>query len=64
MKVWIKRCIQCYGRLSWEWVATLVKEAHHSEYTKLTQREIDLTYGLNDKHALILTPIFTYFPLY
>jgi hypothetical protein len=55
MKVWIDRCnIQCNGRLSWEGVATLLKEAHRNQDTNLTQREIDLAYGLKDKHASIL----------
>jgi hypothetical protein len=54
MKVWIDRCIQCNGRLSWEGVATLLKEAHCNQDTNLTQREIDLAYGLKDKHASIL----------
>ena len=55
MKVWIDRYIQCNGRLSWEGVATLLKEAHHNQDTNLTQREIDLAYGLKDKHASIFT---------
>jgi hypothetical protein len=54
MKVWIDRCIQFNGRLSWEGVATLLKEAHRNQDTYITQREIDLAYGLKDKHASIL----------
>jgi hypothetical protein len=55
MKKWIDRCnIQCNGRLSWEGVATLLKEAHRNQDTNLTQREIDLAYGLKDKHESIL----------
>jgi hypothetical protein len=41
--------MQCYSRLSWEGVATLVKEAHRNQDTNLNQREIDLSYGLKDK---------------
>jgi hypothetical protein len=55
MKVWIDRQnIQCNGRLSWEWVATLLKEAHCNQDTNLTQREIDLAYGLKDKQEIII----------
>ena len=55
MKVWIDRCvIQCNGRLSWEGVDTLLKDSHHNQDANLTQREIDLTYGLKDKHGSIL----------
>jgi hypothetical protein len=61
MKVWIERYIQCYGRLSWEGVTTLAKEGYHNQYTNLTQRKIDLAYGLNDKHASIFTHIFYLF---
>jgi hypothetical protein len=52
MKVWIDRCnIKCNGRLSWEGVATLLKESHRNQDTNLTQREIDLSYGLKYKDA-------------
>ena len=55
MKVWIDRCnIKCNGRLSWEGVATLLKEAHRNQDTILTQSEIDLAYGLKYKHVRIL----------
>jgi hypothetical protein len=68
MKLWIDQCnIQCNGRLSWEGVATLLKEAHHNQDTNLTQREIDLAYGLKDKQKHIYnspTSCFSYFPLY
>jgi hypothetical protein len=53
MKVCIVRGIQCNGRLSWEGVDTLLKEAHHNQDTNLTKREIDLAYVLKDKHASI-----------
>jgi hypothetical protein len=49
MKVWIDRCIQREGRLSWEGVSTLVIEAHRNGDTNLTQQEIDLAHGLKDK---------------
>ena len=55
MKIWIDRCIQCNGRLSWEGVASLLKEAHRNQDTNLTQREIDLAYGLKYKHANTLS---------
>ena len=55
MKVWIETCIQCDGRLSWEGVSALVLEAHCNGDTNLTQMEIDLAYGLKDKHASIFT---------
>ena len=34
-------------------MSSLVKVAHHSEYTNLTQREIDLAYDLKDKQEII-----------
>ena len=49
MKVWIDRCIQHEGRLSWEGVSTLVIESHRNEDTNLMQQEIDLAHGLKDK---------------
>ena len=49
MKVWIERCAQsCHG-ISWEGSASLVKEAQRNGYNNLTEREIDLAYGLKDK---------------
>jgi hypothetical protein len=35
-------------------VASLIKATHYNGDTDLTQREIDLAYGLKDKHASIL----------
>jgi hypothetical protein len=56
MKVWIERSIQSNnGRLSWYGVATLVKEVEGKGDTNLTQREIDLAYGLKDKQESIFT---------
>ena len=40
--------------MSWEGVASLFKAAHHNRYTDITQREIDLAYGLKDKKESIL----------
>ena len=54
MNVWIERCKQCVHGISWEGVASLVKEIHLNGDTNLTQREIDLAYGLKDKHESIL----------
>ena len=54
MKVWIERCTQSGEGLSWEGVASLVKEAHRNGDTNVTEREIDLAYGLKDKHVSIL----------
>ena len=53
MKLWIEQCEQHHGRLSWEGVATLIKRAHRNEDHNLTQREIDLAYGLKDKQVSI-----------
>ena len=54
MKVGIERCKQSGHGLSWEGVASLVKEAHLNGDANLTEREIDLAYGLKDKHVIIL----------
>ena len=54
MKVWIERCEQSGHGISWEGVTSLVKATHHNGDTNLTQREIDLAYGLKDKKASIL----------
>ena len=50
MKVWID---SCNDRLSWEGVATLLKEAHRNQDTNLAQRQIDLAYGLKYKKESI-----------
>ena len=54
MKVWIEWCEQSIHGISWEGVDSLVKAAHHNGDTNLTQREIDLAYGLKDKKGSIL----------
>jgi hypothetical protein len=52
MNVWIERCKQHnQGRLSWQRLFELVREAHCNEDANVTQREIDLAYGLKDGHV-------------
>ena len=47
MNVWIEICKQHRGgRLSWKRLSEFVREACRNEYDNVTQREIDLTYGL------------------
>ena len=53
MMVWIERCQQSGRTLTWEGGASLVKEAHRNGDSNVTQREIDLAYGLRDKHVRI-----------
>jgi hypothetical protein len=49
MNVWIERCKQHHGgRLSWKQLSELVREARRNEDVNVTQREIDLAYGLKD----------------
>ena len=56
MKVWIEQCTKYNnGRLTWEGVSTLVKEAELRRDTNLTQREIALAHDLRYKHASIFT---------
>ena len=54
MKVWIERCEQYSHGISWEGVASLVKATHRNGDTNITQREIDLAYGLKYNKASIL----------
>ena len=49
MKVWIERCEQYGHGISWEGVASLVKAIQRNGDRKLTEREIDLAYGVKDK---------------
>ena len=49
MKVWIERCEQDGIGISWEGVSSLVKVTHRNGDTNLTEREINLEYGLKDK---------------
>ena len=53
MKVWIERCAQLGHGISWEGVDSLVKEAQRNGDNSLTEREIDLAYGVKDKMASI-----------
>ena len=53
MMVWIERCQQFGCTLTWEGVASLVKEAHRNGDSNVTQREIDLAYGLRDEQVHI-----------
>ena len=53
MKVWIEQCEQLGHEISWEGVASLVKETHRNGDTNLTQRGIDLAYGLKDMQESI-----------
>ena len=49
MNVWIEICKQHNGgRLSWKRLSELVREARRNGDANVTQREIDLTYGLKD----------------
>ena len=54
MKVWIEWCEQWGHGISWEGVASLVKVAHRNGDTNITEREIDLAYGLKHKQESIL----------
>ena len=53
MTVWIERCAQSGHEISWEGVASLVKAAQRNEGRNLTEREIDLAYGVKYKMASI-----------
>ena len=54
MKVFIEQCEQSGYGITWEGVASLVKAAHRNGDTNLTEREINLAYGLKDKQERIL----------
>ena len=54
MKVCIEWCEQSSHGISWEGVASLVKEAHRNGDTNIAERDIDLAYGLKVKNASIL----------
>ena len=49
MKVWIERCEQQGHGISWEGVASLVKVEKRNGDRNLTEREINLAYGVKDK---------------
>ena len=63
MTVWIERCGQSGHGISWECVDSLVKVAQRNGDRNLTEREIDLAYGLKDKMASILINHSKYFVL-
>ena len=63
MKVWIERCEQSSHWISREGVASMVKEAHCNGDGNITESEIDLAYGLEDKMASILINHSKYFIL-
>jgi hypothetical protein len=50
-----------YGKLSWDGVVELIRRAHYSQDTNLTQREIDLAYGAKDRHASITHNFLVFF---
>ena len=54
MKVWIEWSEQSGHGISWEGVASLVKEAHRNGDSNITETELNLAYGLKDKHESIL----------
>ena len=56
MKVWIEIYKQHHGgRLSCQWLSKLVREDRRDGYANVTKREIDLAYGLKDRHESIFT---------
>ena len=63
MKVWIERCEQSGHGISWKGVASLVKEVHRNGDINLTEREINLAYGLKHKQESILIIHSKYFIL-
>ena len=49
MSEWIKTCkAHKNGRLSWQLLSELVREVYHSGDGNVTDKEIDLAYGLKD----------------
>ena len=54
MKVWIERYEKLGHGISWEGVASLVKAARRNGDRNLTEKEIDLAYGLKYKQESIL----------
>ena len=50
MSEWIETCkARNDGRLSWKLLSELIKEAYRSGDGNVTDREIDLAYGLKDR---------------
>jgi hypothetical protein len=65
MNVWIERCKQHNGgRLSWKRLSELVRESQRNRDVNVTQREIDLAYGLKYGQVRISPILFSYFILY
>jgi len=60
MENWIEYCEEYFGRLSWEGVSKMIKTTHRHrhECPDLTQREIDLAFGLKDKKVIKLFTLF------
>ena len=62
MENWIEDCEECFGRLSWKGVSEMIKTTHRHQHQfpdLMSQREVDLAYGLKDKKASkLLTNIF------
>jgi hypothetical protein len=60
MNVWIERCKQHNGgRLSWQRLSELVREARRNGDANVTQREIDLAYGLKDGQVSKFHPFYS-----
>ena len=53
MKVWIEWCEQSGHGISWEGVPSLVEATQWYGDRNLTEREIDLEYGVKDKMASV-----------
>jgi hypothetical protein len=52
MNVWIEICKHHNGgRLSWKRLSKLVREVHRNRDANVTQREIDLAYGLKNRQV-------------
>ena len=64
MEEWIEWCLELYGTLSWAAMSKLIKTVHRHRWEylgELTQREIDLACGLNDKKEIIFYTLITFF---
>jgi hypothetical protein len=50
---WIEYTEEYFGRLSWEGVSKMIKTTHlhRDQFHDITSREVDLAFGLKDKHA-------------
>ena len=63
MEVWIEWCEQSGHGISWKHLASLVKVSLCNGDTNITERKIDLAYGLKDKMEIILINHSKYFML-